>query len=85
MRCPESAEPLPGRLSPQAQFRPLSAAAQARREKLHQNPAQSGGFDRRRGSAEWQRESSALGSETKGAHVNRGPPRRLPAGIPDIA
>ncbi len=39
MRCPLLAEPLPGRLSPQAQFRLVSTAAQARREKLHRTRA----------------------------------------------
>lgn len=43
MRCPPSAEPLPGRLSPQAQFRPVrrcaAALAPARREKLHRTRA----------------------------------------------
>jgi len=71
MRCPPSAEPLPGRLSPQAPCRPVSAAAPARRSTWHQNPAQRGGFDRRRGSAQWQRESSALGSKTGGVPVHR--------------
>lgn len=35
MRCPGSAEPLPDSLSPEAHFRLLSAAAPARKSKLH--------------------------------------------------
>ncbi len=41
MRCRRPAEPLPGSLSPQAQFRLLSAAAQARKSKLYGTRARS--------------------------------------------
>jgi hypothetical protein len=48
MRCPGSAGPLPGRLSPQAQFRLVkrcaAAVAQARKEKLHRTRRKAAGL-----------------------------------------
>lgn len=44
MRCLNPAEPLPGRLSPQAQFRLVSAAAPARKEKLHRTRRKAAGL-----------------------------------------